>query len=55
LLTGDYDEADSAAAFQQALMAWRGGDEASPKVQVVSPRKAYSPVKSPSMSIKENS
>lgn len=30
LLRGDYDETQSAASFQAALMAWRQGEQAKP-------------------------
>lgn len=48
LLDGDYDEAENAASFQQAVLAWRNGEASSeaanekPKVMTprrISPRK----------------
>lgn len=55
LMSGDYDEAESAASFQQALQAWRTGNNndgpSSPPKQI-SPRKvAYSPVKTPTVQV----
>ncbi|XP_021346936.1 uncharacterized protein LOC110446221 isoform X2 [Mizuhopecten yessoensis] len=61
LIGGEYDEAESAASFQQALLAWRTGDapttppKSAPKPapkQRNSPRKvAYSPVRTPTVQV----
>ncbi|XP_033759710.1 zinc finger B-box domain-containing protein 1-like isoform X2 [Pecten maximus] len=61
LIGGEYDEAESAASFQQALLAWRSGNNGdvpmtppkpAPKQQRISPRKvAYSPVKTPTVQV----
>ncbi|XP_012938442.1 uncharacterized protein LOC101863985 [Aplysia californica] len=56
LLQGNYDESQSAASFQAALMAWRQGEEpsdSSPEQR--SPRKPIaSPIKSPVVAVDES-
>lgn len=50
LLDGDYDEAENAASFQQAVLAWRNGEassETNEKPKVITPRR-ISPRKTPS-------
>ncbi|CAL1530576.1 unnamed protein product [Lymnaea stagnalis] len=55
LLRGDYDESQSAASFQQALMAWRQGDQPKAFQPTVSPSKRIaSPVKSPVFTLDES-
>ncbi|XP_076454240.1 LOW QUALITY PROTEIN: uncharacterized protein LOC143289192 [Babylonia areolata] len=60
LLNGAYNEADSAASFQQALRAWRQGDSTAsnsdPKPRQPPPRQAVvvSPVKSPVMMVEHS-
>ncbi|KAJ8309401.1 hypothetical protein KUTeg_014275 [Tegillarca granosa] len=51
LLDGTYDERENAAAFQEALMAWRSGGQSqqqSPQ-KAPTPRKSYTPVKTPTV------
>ncbi|KAJ8308681.1 hypothetical protein KUTeg_013555 [Tegillarca granosa] len=51
LLDGTYDERENAAAFQEALMAWRSGgqpQQQSPQ-KAPTPRKSYTPVKTPTV------
>ncbi|XP_055868868.1 dentin sialophosphoprotein-like isoform X2 [Biomphalaria glabrata] len=56
LLLGNYDESQSAASFQQALMAWRQGEETKAyKPQAFSPRQSSSsPQKTPVMTLDES-
>ena len=53
LLDGAYNEEDSAASFQQALMAWRQGEGGAAKSQGPSPQgskpRPAAPVRSPAV------
>jgi len=51
LLSGEYDESESAASFQQALAAWRNGGESGEKQRGAEnkSRTVSSPVRTPRM------